>query len=138
MTRLKSCTSCGRIHTADFICSKKELSIKAYRKRYEDKQKGKKDIRFTQAWKNKANEIRQRDLGLCQMCIRSIDMLEDMKIYNYLNNQVHHIIKIKDNEDLIFENKNLITLCRYHHGLVEDKAGYVQTLQEITREQNEK
>ena len=127
--------ACGRIHAVDYMCAKREASRKAYREMYRDKQKGKKDIRFTQRWKNKANEIKDRDMGMCQLCIRSIDMLEGMKVYNYVDTQVHHIIKVRDDESRAFDNDNLITLCRYHHGMVENKNNYVNLLKKIVDEQ---
>ena len=127
--------ACGRIHPINHTCAKREESKKVYKQMYRDRQKGKKDIRFTQKWKNKANEIKDRDLGMCQMCIRKIDILEDMKAYNYVDTQVHHIIKVKVDEERAFDNSNLITLCRYHHGLVENKNNYVTLLSEIAEEQ---
>lgn len=138
MSRLKSCSSCGRIHKANFICDKKQASIKANKERYRDKNKGKKDIRFTQSWKRKAAEIKKRDLCICQMCIRKIEMLESMRLYNYLDTQVHHIIKIVDDDTKVFDNENLITLCRYHHELVENKKEYINTLKDIACEQENK
>ena len=103
--------------------------MKRNRDRYKEKFKGTKDIRSTGRWKRKANDIKVRDLGLCQMCKHNMDMLSDMKLFNAINVQVHHIIKIKDNPDLAFEDSNLITLCRYHHELVEDNPKYIKILQ---------
>lgn len=129
MGRLVSCSSCGKIHEATYICDKKKANMKRNRDRYKEKLKGTKDIRSTGRWKRKANDIKVRDLGLCQMCKHNMDMLSDMRLFNAINVQVHHIIKIKDNPDLAFEDSNLITLCRYHHDLVEDKPKYIKVLQ---------
>lgn len=135
MGKLKSCSSCGRIHAVDYICAKKEASIQRYRQQRKDRIKGQKDLRFTRKWKKKAAEIKQRDLHLCQMCTRNLDMLTGMKVYNYLGTQVHHIVSIKEDESKAFDNDNLITLCRYHHELVENNKKYIEILQEIAKEQ---
>lgn len=131
MGRLVSCSSCGRIHEATYVCDKKKANMKRNRDRYKEKLKGTKDIRSTGRWKRKASDIKARDLGLCQMCKHNIDMLSGMRLFNAINVQVHHIIKIKDNPDLAFEDSNLITLCRYHHELVEDKPKYIKMLQDL-------
>ena len=64
--------------------------------------------------------------------------MSDVKVYNYIDVSVHHIIKVKDDEDLIFESSNLITLCRYHHELVENNERYISVLREIVKEQESK
>lgn len=63
-------------------------------------------------WKEVRRRIVLRD-KCCILCL---------KRYNYVNMknlQVHHIVKRVDNEDLIYEPSNLVTLCRQCHEEVE-------------------
>ncbi|HBJ6023827.1 TPA: hypothetical protein LCV86_001061 [Clostridium perfringens] len=53
MSRLVSCSSCGRIHESTYICDKKKANMKRNRDRYKEKLKGTKDIRSTGRWKKK-------------------------------------------------------------------------------------
>ena len=60
---LKSCKYCGRKHDSKYICPKKPI-----RKRFNKTDKDK--FRNTQAWQKKREDIKERDKGLCQVCIR--------------------------------------------------------------------
>lgn len=67
-------------------------------------------------WKNKRNEIRERDLNLCQMCIRGMSNTS----YKYNSDvEVHHIIPLVEDYGKRLDNDNLICLCKYHHELAE-------------------
>lgn len=135
MGRLVSCSSCGRIHDSKFICnSKKERKLQYARIRREKK----KDPRNSRRWQKTSSHIKDRDKGLCQMCIRELYMTEYMKKYNYTDLSVHHILPLKDREDLAFADHNLITLCSYHHNMVEDNSKFIKILMDIAVEQIEK
>lgn len=107
---LKSCQYCGKIHNSKFICSQKPK-----RKKYiteADK------FRWTIKWQKKREEIKQRDLYLCQICIRE---LYNTKIkYNTECLEVHHNIPINEDYDKRLDNDNLLTVCHYHHELCEN------------------
>lgn len=62
-------------------------------------------------WKAVRRKVILRD-KCCVMCLSD-------KYVNAKNLQVHHIIKRKDNEDLIYEMSNLVTLCRDCHEKAE-------------------
>ena len=108
---LKSCKRCGRIHDSKYICPSKPTKNKDKEITEEDK------FRSTYAWQRKRAYIKERDKGLCQVCIRKI--YNTLKQYNYIDIQVHHIVPIKENYELRLEEDNLISLCKYHHELAE-------------------
>lgn len=107
---LKSCKHCGRIHDKKYICPNKPIR-KQYRKTEEDK------FRNTKAWQRKRDYIKDRDKGLCQVCIRKL--YNTIKQYNYIDIEVHHIEPLRESYDLRLEEDNLISLCKYHHELAE-------------------
>ncbi|MGG7215261.1 HNH endonuclease [Clostridium nigeriense] len=107
---LKSCKYCGRIHDSKYICPSKPIR-KTYKKTEEDK------FRNTQAWKKKRNYIKDRDKGLCQVCIRKL--YNTLKQYNYIDIEVHHITPLREDYELRLDDDNLISLCKYHHELAE-------------------
>ena len=61
---LRSCQYCGRIHDNKFICSQKPT-----RKKYTTEAD---KFRSTNKWRKKREEIKNRDLYLCQICIREL------------------------------------------------------------------
>ena len=107
---LKSCKYCGRIHDKKFICPNKPIR-KTFKKTEEDK------FRNTKAWQRKREYIKDRDKGLCQVCIRKL--YNTIKQYNYIDIEVHHIEPLREAYDLRLEDDNLISLCKYHHELAE-------------------
>lgn len=102
---LRACSKCGRIHSADFKCNKGRLP--------KSKEQA---LRNLNSWHKKSNEIRDKSFYLCAIC-------QDLGEINYLNIEVHHIVKLRDNPLGLLDNKNLIALCSYHHKLA-DKGAY--------------
>lgn len=94
----KTCSRCGKIHDYNYKCNKGKI----YKKNDIDK------LRSTTRWTNKSIEIREASKYLCAVCL-------DEGIYNYDNIEVHHIVKLQDNQDLFLDNENLICLCKKHH-----------------------
>ena len=47
---------------------------------------------------------------LCEICL-----LENKAT---LAVDVHHLISVSDNPDLIYDPSNLMSICKYHHGLL--------------------
>lgn len=127
---LKSCSYCGKIHDKKMICTQKNEAIKKRQRKASDKEN---KFRWSGAWKNKANEIKERDLCLCQLCIRQQD-----KRYNPHELSVHHIKKLRDAWDERLDNKNLITLCRVHHEEAESGVIPVAYLLAVASEQEKK
>ena len=124
---LKSCAYCGRIHDSKYDCGKKP-------KKYKHKSKQEK-FRWTKAWQNKRKEIRERDSGVCQVCIRGI--YNPYKQYEYNDISIHHAIPIQQDYDKRLDNDNLITLCEMHHKMAEDGKIPYDEIKEIIDEQEE-
>ncbi|MDO5346545.1 MAG: HNH endonuclease [Lachnospiraceae bacterium] len=74
-------------------------------------------FRRTQAWTDKAIEIKQRDNYLCQICIRRL--YNTLQQYNYDRLSVHHAIPINTDWERKLDNDNLITICQMHHEMAE-------------------
>lgn len=122
---LKSCQYCGRIHDSKFICSKKPK-----------KQKQITDIdkfRWTSQWQKKREEIKQRDLYLCQICIR--ELYNTVIKYNMQELEVHHNTSINEDYNKRLDNNNLLTVCHYHHEMCENGEIPREEVQQIIDEQ---
>lgn len=107
---LRSCSYCHRIHDTKHDCGMKPRLSK-YKGTEIDK------FRWTAAWKQKRDEIRERDLNLCQVCIRNLYNTVYQYNYDYLS--VHHAIPIETDYDKRLDNDNLLTMCDYHHKCAE-------------------
>lgn len=69
-------------------------------------------FRNSGVWKKKAEEIKERDKYLCQICLKK-------NIINTRDLSVHHITPCAESQILRLENSNLITVCETHHKLCE-------------------
>lgn len=128
MIMLKSCSYCGKIHDSKFECEQRPK-----RKKYNtDADK----FRNTNKWRKKREEIKQRDLRLCQICKRKLYNTEIQ--YNTENLEVHHNIPINEDYNKRLDNDNLITVCHYHHELCESGEISRQEVQRIIDEQEKK
>ncbi len=112
----KACVYCGRIHEKGYICPRKPKKEYQYR----DRDRGEKSRAFrrTQAWKDKAIEIKERDGWHCAVCESGKYDIGTRKI-NYRDLEVHHIVKLKDDIEKGLEDENLITLCKEHHRMAD-------------------
>lgn len=98
---LKSCPSCGRIHDTKVICEEK-------RRRMQPRDSEADRFRSTAAWTRKSIHIKERDLGLCRLCL-----MEGVICWDGL--EVHHIVPLAEDFDRRLDDENLITLCSAHH-----------------------
>lgn len=101
----KACSRCGRIHDANHKCY-------ANSRNYYQHDPEIRKFRNSTAWKKKAQEIKERDKFMCQVCLKN-------NIFNYKDLSVHHIQPIAENQALRLENSNLITVCEHCHKLCE-------------------
>jgi 5-methylcytosine-specific restriction protein A len=126
-----SCKYCGRIHDRGHICPAKPIS--RYGKGYNRDRSDIDRLRNTRRWRKKSIEIRKRDLGLCQVCIR--EMYNTVYKYTMDNIEVHHIVPITESIYKMYDNGNLISLCKYHHTMAE--AGHIprRILHDVANEQ---
>lgn len=119
----KSCKYCGKIHDFNYECPKKPK--RAFNGRYNDKDQ----FRSSYIWQKKREEIKQRDLYLCRICMDQHHNKE--VIYNYTNLEVHHIVPLNTDYNKRLDNNNLITLCSVHHKEADEgkiSADYLRSL----------
>lgn len=122
---LRSCQYCGKIHDSKYICNKKTNK----QKQITDADK----FRWTSKWQKKREEIKKRDLYLCQICIRE---LYNTRIkYNTENLSVHHNIPINEDYNKRLDNNNLLTVCDHHHEMCESGEISREEVQRIIDEQ---
>lgn len=100
----KSCSRCGKIHDTRYKCTvgKPKFDYSRYGTQKE------RQLRNTTAWAQKSVEIREAAKYLCEVCY-------DRGILNYRELEVHHIVKLRDDENGLLDNSNLICLCAAHH-----------------------
>lgn len=99
----KVCGSCGRIidHNKDCGCYKRT----EYQKQYNEKNPQNSELRSSR-WSDKRKFIIRRDGGVCQRCL-----IKFGKVNNH-NLQVHHIKPRIKYPDLMYEDSNLICICK--------------------------
>ena len=98
----KACSRCGRIHDSRYKCPRIPYDFSRYADQSERK------LRATTAWTKKSLEIRAAAQYLCEVC-------RDKGVFTYDNLEVHHITKLRDDENGLLDNDNLICLCAAHH-----------------------
>lgn len=104
-SKKKTCGSCGKWIDFNSVCecrkTRKYESNKQYLKNNPEAA-----VLTTARWAKKRKHIILRDKGYCQRCLIK---------YNWINEeqlQVHHIKPRIHYPELIFEDSNLITLCK--------------------------
>ena len=107
---LKSCQYCGRVHDSKFDCGMKP--VRNYKRESRTDR-----FRYTSAWQQKREQIKQRDHYLCQICLRN--MYGTKKRLNSDNISVHHIEKLEENYEKRLDDYNLISLCEMHHKMAD-------------------
>ena len=106
----KTCSHCG-IVPENHICP-----YRTYRKKERDTQASR--FRSSKAWTNKSIEVKKRDLYLCAVCMTG--KYHTINTFNYDKLSVHHIIPLAEDYNKRLDERNLITLCSYHHKMAED------------------
>ena len=114
----KSCPKCGRIHRVGYECRATRRTPPAKTRDQE--------LRSTQRWQDKSREIREASRFLCAIC-------EEEGVFNYNKLEVHHITKLRDDEEGLLDNRNLICLCKYHHELADEGKIDADHLRELAR-----
>lgn len=125
-----SCAYCRKIHDKSYDCGKKPTWGKgSYKKMKYDKDR----FRSTAAWQKKAEEIKERDHYLCQICFRNL--YRTTSRLNSTELSVHHVVPLKEAYELRLENDNLITLCGRHHREADKGLIPLNIIKEIIRQQ---
>lgn len=119
---LRSCKYCMRIHDSKFDCGKKPKRKKPANEINK--------FRWSRQWREKRNQIIERDKYLCQMSLR-----EEPPRYVYINLEVHHIIPIEEDWDKRLDDDNLITLSEEYHEKSERGEISREYLQSILQKQ---
>jgi predicted restriction endonuclease len=65
-------------------------------------------------------EIRERDKGLCQLCIRKLYNTQQQ--YTFETIEVHHIVPLHEDKSYGLDNEWLLSLCKYHHYMADDEG----------------
>ena len=104
MARLKSCSTCGRVHLSNVMCNAK-MNIKKSRKD--------EAIYKSSKWNNVRFNVMNDYNNIC--------------LYTFYKegrviaaNCVHHIVEIMNNETLAYEEDNLIPLSNEKHRLIHE------------------
>ena len=124
----KSCPYCGRIHDVMYTCPRKVKRV-LQKKEYNYDQ-----YRNTAAWQKTRAEIKERDMHMCQICIRGLYDYGARR-YNSKGISVHHIIPLKENYALRDNRNYLISLCDCHHKMADRGEISREILIEIAAEQ---
>ena len=128
---LKACSYCGRIHDSRVKCPAKKKAAQMYPR---DSQAS--HIRDLARWQKTRDYIKRRDHGVCQLCLRNYGGKDtaSLRPYEVDGLSVHHIVKLEDDISKAFDEENLITLCRAHHGMAEDGEIPSALLMKIAKE----
>lgn len=106
-----TCSKCGIVPRGH------RCPYKTYKKKAYDTEADR--FRKSKRWTNKSIEIRQRDKYLCKVCMANLYNTIQQLNFNELD--VHHIVPVSEDYNKRLDNDNLITLCRYHHKMADDK-----------------
>lgn len=123
------------IHDVKVICP---LKSKRDTRDYDNSSEIRKQIRQFRngkAWKSKRDEIQDRDLRLCQVCLK-VEVGKDK--YTYEGTSVHHIVSLVDDWNKRLDDGNLIVLCSRHHCDAERGMITVDELIDIVSKQENK
>ena len=104
----KACSRCGRVHSSDYKCNHNKPKWDYLRYGTAEERK----LRSTQAWIDKSKQVREDAQHLCEVC-------RDRGVYNYNSLEVHHIVKLRDDNTKLLDDSNLIALCVQHHKLAD-------------------
>lgn len=94
----KACGRCGRIHPANYICTKGKTYTGGEERKLRNKHK----------WHVKADQVKEAAQRLCEVCRAE-------GRYRYEGLETHHIEKLRERPELLLEDSNLICLCQECH-----------------------
>lgn len=100
----------------DIYCSEhKDCAKESYRK-YKKARSDKEQQAFysSKKWRDKRKEVFNHDFGLCINCL--VNKRNGVKA-----DVVHHIVELKENENMKLDNSNLICLCNSCHAYIHTK-----------------
>lgn len=105
--KMKICPNCGKRIPFNETCScKKRNNKNKYQRNYYKEHKETLAPLKTARWRKLRSLIIKRDNGVCQRCLIKYGII------NSENLQIHHIKPRIEYPDLIYDESNLITLCK--------------------------
>ncbi len=109
------CKHCMKIHDREYECDakKKHRRMKQQARRNDSRYKVYNDCYNTTKWKKVREQVLKEANYMCEVC-------KEFGKFNYTDIQVHHVEKVKDNVDRMYDIDNLIVVCREHHNIIED------------------
>ena len=123
----KACSICGRIHAIGEGCPLKPHKKHKKYSELTDFERKYKSFLSSSAWQKKREEIKERDLYLCPICLLE-GRYDKKRKYDPQFLQVHHIESVRTAWTKRLENNNLITLCERHHKDAEEGRISKETL----------
>ena len=108
---LKTCGYCKKIHDSKIKCGAKRRYYREKNNRY-NKSQDYQDIIKSNRWKKLSALIKSMDNHECLIC-KACGLISPKVL------EVHHIDKVMNNFEKAFDEKNLITLCLFHHKQAE-------------------
>ena len=111
MARMYNC-KCGKQHPIGTECPNKYK----YKKDHSSEENVKVNKFYaSKLWKNKREEIKALDKGLCQRCLLKFGIITMERL------EIHHIEPLSVKWEKRLQNDNLITLCLQCHRFVDIK-----------------
>lgn len=101
-----SCSSCGRIHERNYICNAKKKAKLDKSKKNRSREDNK--MFSTSRWKKLSNRIKEDYNNIDLFSYYILGKIE-------FSQTVHHIVEFMQDEDLMFDEDNLIPLNNYTH-----------------------
>ena len=111
MARMYNC-KCGKQHPIGTECPNKYKYKKEFAN--EDNIKANK-FYASKSWKEKREEIKALDKGLCQRCLLKFGIITMERL------EIHHIEPLTVKWEKRLQNNNLITLCLQCHRFIDIK-----------------
>ena len=114
MSDLVKCQYCMKIHDREYECNakSKHKRIKRINRYNDERYKIYNDCYNTRQWKRVRGEVLNEANYMCEVC-------KELGKLNYTDIQVHHIDKVKNNKEKIYDKDNLLVVCREHHRAIE-------------------
>lgn len=122
---LKACSYCGRIHDSKFVCKQKKEYMAQHQRAYQRSDAEKE--RYGNRWKKLSDRIKSDANYLCEACRAN-------GRYTYDTLETHHIEKITESQKLVYDESNLICLCRRHHEAAESGSMSKETQRALAKD----
>lgn len=102
-SRMKICNTCNKRYEDTKLCECEKIKKREYQREYQRLNKD--NPLKTARWTKLRKEVLKRDGHLCQRCLLKFNILNSKEL------QGHHIKSRKNYPELVFEKRNVLTLC---------------------------